>query len=69
MGSNKEFLKEEMLRYPRDKYMSAGKSLAWPDCKTNWKFAILRPTRRSLLPRRPGWTDNLLNCFWVACKS
>ena len=26
-------------------------------------------TRRSLLPRRPGWTDNLLNFFWVACKS
>jgi len=21
------------------------------------------PTRRSLLPRRPGWTDNLLNIF------
>ena len=38
--------------------------------KTNWKFAIFRPTRKSLLPRRPGWTDNLLNLFfWVACKS
>ena len=34
--------------------------------KNNWKFAIFRPTRRSLLPRRPGWTDNLLNFFWVA---
>ena len=31
--------------------------------------AIFRPTRRSLLPQRPGWTDNLLNIFWVACKS
>ena len=42
-------------------------SLYW---KNNWKFAIFRPTRRSLLPRRPGWTDNLLNFFfWVACKS
>ena len=31
--------------------------------KNNWKFAIFRPTRRSLLPRRPGWTDNLLIFF------
>ena len=38
-------------------------SLNW---KNNWKFAIFRPTRISLLPRRPGWTDNLLNIFWVA---
>ena len=39
------------------------------DWKNNWKVAIFLPTRRSLLPRRPGWTDNLLNFFWVACKS
>ena len=31
------------------------------DWKNNWKVAILRPTRTSLLPRRPGWTDNILN--------
>jgi len=31
--------------------------------KNNWKVAIFRSTRRSLLPRRPGWTDNLLNFF------
>ena len=37
--------------------------------KNNWKVAIFRPTRRSFLPRRPGWTDNLLNFFLVACKS
>jgi len=24
------------------------------DWKKNWKIAIFRPTRRSLLPRRPG---------------
>ena len=36
--------------------------------KKNCNIAIFRPTRRSLLPRRPGWTDNLLNFFWVACK-
>ena len=36
--------------------------------KKNWKVAIFRPTRRSLLSRRPVWTDNLLNFFWVTCK-
>ena len=30
------------------------------DWKNNWKVAIFRPTRRSLLPRRPGWTDKFL---------
>ena len=44
-------------------YRGADKSLARPDWKNNWKVAIFRPTRRSLLPRRPGWTDNLLNWF------
>ena len=39
------------------------------DWKNNWKVAIFPPTRSSLLPRRPGWTDSLLNFFWVACKS
>ena len=49
-------------------YRGADKSLARPDRKNNWKVAIFRPTRRSLLPRRPGWTDNLLNFFfeWLA---
>jgi len=37
------------------------------DWKNNWKVAIFRPTQRSLLPRRPGWMDNLLNFFeWLA---
>ena len=40
--------------------MGADKSLAQPDWKKQLKFAVFRPTRRSLLPRRPGWTDNLL---------
>ena len=39
------------------------------DCKNNWKVVIFRPTRRSFLPRRPGWTDKLLNFFWVPCKT
>jgi len=36
--------------------------------KNNWKFAIFLPTRISVLSRRPGWTDNLLNFFfeWLA---
>ena len=29
--------------------------------KNNWKVVIFRLTRRSLPPRRPGWTDNFLN--------
>jgi len=33
------------------------------DWKNNWKVAIFLPTRRSLLPWRPGWTDKLLNFF------
>ena len=37
------------------------------ELKNNWKDAIFRPTRRSLLQRRPGWTDNFLN-FFVPCK-
>ena len=35
------------------------------DWKNNWKVAIFRPTRRSLLPRRPGWRDNRLNFFFL----
>jgi len=36
----------------------------------NRKVAIFRLTQRSLLPRRPGWTEKLLIFFfWVACKS
>ena len=41
----------------------------WTEKKNTWKVAIFRPTRRSLLPRRPGWTDNFLSFFWVSCKS
>ena len=33
------------------------------DWKNNWKVAIFGPTLKSLLPRRPGWTDKLLNFF------
>jgi len=49
-------------------YRVADKSLARPDWKNNWKV-IFRPTRRSLLPRRPGWTTTFWICFWVACNS
>jgi len=51
-------------------YRGADKSLTRPDRKkNNWNVAIFRPTRRSLLPRGPGWTDRLLNYLWVACRS
>jgi len=33
------------------------------DWKNNWKVTIFSPMRRSLLPWRPGWMDNLLNFF------
>jgi len=37
------------------------------DWKNNWNVAMFSPTLRSLLPRRPGWTANLLNFFeWLA---
>jgi len=38
------------------------------DWKNNWKVAISHPTRRSLLLRRPGWTDKILIFFfeWLA---
>ena len=54
---------------PRNMYRGADKSLTRPDWKNNWKVATFPPTRRWLLPRRPGWTDNTLNfLFWVVCK-
>ena len=31
----------------------------FPGLKNNWKVAIFRPTQRSLLSRRPGWTENV----------
>jgi hypothetical protein len=31
--------------------------------KNNSKFGTLRPNRRSLLRRRLGWTDKLVNFF------
>jgi len=37
--------------------------------KKNWKVAILLPTRKSLLQRRPGWTENIPIFFWVDSKS
>ena len=36
--------------------------VTWTE-KNNWKFAICRLMRSSLLPRRPGWSDKLLNLF------
>ena len=39
----------------------------FPGLKKQLKVAIFLPMRRSLLPRRPGWTDKFLNFFeWLA---
>ena len=43
-------------RAPSDYHLFAG-------LKKNNSKVIFRPTWRSLLPGRPGWTDNLLNLF------
>ena len=53
----------EMVCIFMNNYRGADKSLVRPDWKNNWKVAIFRLTRRSLLPQRPGWTDNLLIFF------
>ena len=61
---------ESAYKWPHpSQYKGAGKSLARPEWKNIWQVAIFRPTRRSLLPRRPGWTDSLLKLFGVACKN
>ena len=36
--------------------------------KNNWNFAIFRPTMKSLLTRRPVWTDNFLIFFECLAK-
>ena len=40
-------------------------SLYW---NNNWNVAIFLRTRRSLLPRKPGWTDNIL-IFLIGLKN
>jgi len=35
----------------------------FPGPKKQFKFVIFRPTRSSLLPRRPGWTEKILIFF------
>ena len=38
----------------------------FPGLKKQLKGRLFLPTRRSLLPRRPGWMDNLLNFFFLS---
>ena len=49
-------------------YRDADKSLARLEWKKNWNVAIFLPTRRSLLPRRPGWTDKLRIFFFMGLQ-
>ena len=35
----------------------------FPGLQNNWKFAIFRSMRKSLMPRRPGWMDKIRNLF------
>jgi len=58
-----------LITHPILRFWSLRTTTCSLDWKNNWKFAIFRATRRSLLPRRPGWTDNILIFFWVAYKS
>jgi len=62
-------LQDKILPKSRETALTGVLLSPWPDLteKNNWKFAIFRLTRRSLLWQRPGWTDNL-DFFWVACK-
>jgi len=41
----------------------------WAEKKYNLNFAVFRPTRRSFLPRRLGWTDKLLYFFLSGLQS
>ena len=38
----------------------------FPCLEKQFKVCHFRPTWRSLLPRRPGWTDNLLIFFFLS---
>jgi hypothetical protein len=39
----------------------------FPGLKNNWNVAIFHPTQRPLLPRRSGWTYNILIFFgWLS---
>ena len=49
------------IHFQKAFFTGTDKSLTRPHWKNNWKVAIFRSTGRSLLPRRPGWTDKLLN--------
>jgi len=60
------FLGRQVTQLSSSAYRGADKSYAQLDWKSNWKVAIFRQTKWSLLPRRPGWTDNLLNFFFLS---
>jgi len=48
---------------PYSPYLASSDYHLFPGLKNNWKVAIFSPTRGSLLPRKPDWTDNILILF------
>jgi hypothetical protein len=51
---------------PYSPYLGPSGYRLFPGLKINCKVSIFRPSWRSLLPRRPGLTDNILNFFeWL----
>jgi len=48
-----------LIAHPIFRIWPRGTTICSLDWKSNWKVAIFCPTPRSLLPRRPGWTDNV----------
>jgi hypothetical protein len=62
----------QYLDYPRySPDLTPSDNHLFPGLKNNnWKIAIFRPTWRSLLPQRPGWTGKHSEfLFWLARKS
>jgi len=59
---NLSYLGFQYLELPNySPHMSTSDNHLLPGLEKNWNIAIFLPTWWSLLPRRPGWTDNILN--------
>jgi hypothetical protein len=55
-----------LINHPTLRVLPSQTTTCSLDWKNSWKVDIFRPTRRSLLPRRPGWTEKFLSFFeWL----